>query len=193
MSAYSCSHFHHRAVTVRLIHTRFTQRHKKHDLSSNLCQSRLFLPGLTWLPLFYIVVFSVQTTDSLRLGVCSMCERIYICLCVVLFVCAALHTHTHLHVFLFKWPLVVFPWLSVGYISAAEVKAPSPPTSLSTLVYISFPCLHVALNCPREERDSLCDPSVATDTVGMLKWWGIRACGFICQSFSLHLRLTACE
>lgn len=128
MSAYSCSHFHHRAVTVRLIHTRFTQRHKKHGLSSNLCQSRLFLPGLTWLPLFYIVVFSVQTADSLRLGVCSMCERIYICLCVVLFVCAALHTHTHTYMcFSLNGPL----WFSHGYLSVTsqqqKLKHPAPP------------------------------------------------------------------
>lgn len=101
--------------------------------------------------------------------------------------CSPVCTHTYM-CFCLNGPL----WFSHGYLlvisQQQKFKAPSSPTSLSTVVYISFPCLYVALNCPREERDLLCDPSVATDAVEMLKWWGIRACGFICQSFSLHLR-----
>lgn len=94
----------------------------------------------------------------------SMCERIYICLCVGVFVCVCSRVYTHLHVFLFKWPLVV----SHGYLLVIslqqKVGAHSSSFSLSTVVYISFPCLHVAFDCQGEERDLLCEPCVTTDT-----------------------------
>lgn len=131
---------------------------------------------------------STQLTGWGWVSAVSVREFTFVCVWFCLYVQPCMHTH--LHVFLFKCPLVVFPWLSVGYISAAESLGTQQQTSLSTVVYISFPCLHVVLNCPRKERDSLCDPSVATDAVEMLKWWCTRAYGVIPQSFSLHLRLT---
>lgn len=142
-----------------------------------MLQLWLFAP---YLPLFYIVDFSVNTADSLGQGVCKYVgENLY------LFVCAALRTqahtkHTHLHVFLFKWPLVVFPWLVIS--QQQTVKAPTTPTSLSTVAYtISFPCLHIVLNCPREDRDSLskCD-----------NWhrWDVEVAGH--QGLWLHLSIS---
>lgn len=61
---------------------------KKYDLSvSFVLQLWLFAP---YLPLFYIMVFSVNTADSLGQGVCKYVgENLY------LFVCGALYTQAH--------------------------------------------------------------------------------------------------
>lgn len=69
---------------------------------------------------------------------------VYLCLCMYVRVC--------LHVFLVKRPLVISLQFKVG---AHPLRF-----SYSTVVYISFPCLHVALNCKGEESDLLCEPCV---------------------------------
>lgn len=111
-----------------------------------MCYSFDFLPP-TSLYFTSWSSLSTQLTRSVRVSV-SMWERIYICL----YVQPCIHKHmqnTHTYMcFCLNCPL----WFSHGYllvISQQTVKAPTTPTSLSTVAYISFPCLHIVLNCPQ--------------------------------------------
>lgn len=136
-----------------------------------LCHSFDFFCLSSFDSTYFTLRSSPSTHDSLGQGVWCMCERIYICLCVGLFVCAALHTHSHTYMcFCLNGPL----WFSHGYLlvlsQQQKVKAPTSLTSLSTVVFISFPCLHVASNFPNEERDSWWDSSVAAS-------WHVGAAG----------------
>lgn len=79
--------------------------------------------------------------------------------------CAGACLHLNPHVFLFEGFLFLFffSWLPVGYISAVQSLCPPSSFSFSAVVYFSFPCLDVAWNCHREERDLLCEPCVTAD------------------------------
>lgn len=120
---------------------------------------------------------STQLTHSVRVSV-SMWKRIYICL----YVQPCIHKHiqnTHTYMcFCLNGP----SWFSHGYLLVISqqqtVKAPTTPTSLNTVAYISFPCLHIVLHCPREDRDSLS------------KWrrWDVEVAGH--QGLWLHLSIS---
>lgn len=75
-----------------------------------------------------------------------------------------MYTHTYMCFGLtgpLRFPVAIF-WLYL----CNRVGAHHLSVGLSTAVCISFPCLHVAIDCQGEERDLLCEPSVTTDVDG---------------------------
>lgn len=96
--------------------------------------------------------------------------------------CSHACTHTYM-CFCLNGPL----WFSHGYLlvisQQQKVKAPNPPTSLSTIVYISFPCLHVAL-IAQEKKGNI---SSLVWPLTQLRCWNGGASGLVASSVNLCL------